>query len=75
VPHVIQKEGLGYYGIQLDYLPCKVNGNAPEPLGQICMAGDIENWQQDNMEITVLTLQSNVKIMFNLGEELVASYL
>ncbi len=44
VPHVIQHEGLGYYGIQLDYLHCKVNGDVQNPIGRMTMAGDVENW-------------------------------
>ena len=43
-PHVILHEGLGYYGIQLDYLHCKVNGEAQKPLGRFTMMGDVENW-------------------------------
>jgi len=27
VPNVIDHDGLGYYGIRLDPLPCKVNGS------------------------------------------------
>ena len=47
VPHVINKEGLGYYGIQLDYVPCKVNkiGKLTETLGRMTAAGDVENWR------------------------------
>jgi hypothetical protein len=47
VPHVIEHEGLGYYGIQLDYVPCKVNqiGKSLETIGRLTCAGDVENWQ------------------------------
>lgn len=45
VPHVICKDGLGYYGIQLDYLRCPVNGEDNETLGRMAMSGDVENWR------------------------------
>lgn len=46
VPHVIAHEGLGYYGIRLDHVACKVN-QAEEnlsALGRLTMAGNVENW-------------------------------
>lgn len=43
-PHVIQKEGLGYYGIQLNHVHCSVNGVVNESLGRMTIAGDVENW-------------------------------
>ena len=46
VPHVIEKEGLGYYGIQLDCLPCPVNGRKKkETVGRLTISGDVENWR------------------------------
>lgn len=45
VPFVIEKEGLGYYGIGLDYLPCSVNGKDRKALGRITMQGNVENWR------------------------------
>lgn len=45
VPHVIAHEGLGYYGIRLDSLPCPVNGPTGEPYGRMAMCGDVENWR------------------------------
>ena len=44
VPYVIIKEGLGYYGIQLDYFQCKVNGISQKTIGRMTMAGNVENW-------------------------------
>ncbi len=47
VPHVIAHEGLGYYGIQLGYVSCRVN-QEDEPLsafGRLTMSGDVENWR------------------------------
>lgn len=48
VPHVIAHEGLGYYGIQLDYATCRVNqtGESINALGRLTMAGDVENWRR-----------------------------
>lgn len=45
VPWVIEHEGLGYYGISLNQLECRVNGKSDGPLGRFTMFGDIENWQ------------------------------
>lgn len=44
-PQVIEHEGLGYYGIQLAPVPCKVNTNNSEPLGRLTTCGDVENWR------------------------------
>ena len=44
VPHVINKEGLGYYGMQLTELACKARPNAGNPLGRFTMCGNVENW-------------------------------
>jgi len=44
VPTVIDKEGLGYYGIRLDHVQCSINGGKTETLGRLTMAGDVENW-------------------------------
>lgn len=43
VSHVAAHEGLGYYGILLDYVPCKVNGQKPS-LGRFTIEGDVEPW-------------------------------
>jgi hypothetical protein len=45
VPHVIEHEGLGYYGIQLDLAACPVNPTESEPLGRLTAGGDVENWR------------------------------
>lgn len=44
VPWVIEREGLGYYGIQLTTLKCAKN---PEEvaLGRLTMSGNAENWR------------------------------
>ena len=46
VPHVIEHEGLEYYGIELDYVPCNVNGDRPT-IGRFTMQGDVEPWAID----------------------------
>jgi hypothetical protein len=43
VPWVINKEGLGYYGILFSELPCSIN-KSPRQLGRLTMAGNTENW-------------------------------
>lgn len=47
VPHVIAHEGLGYYGIRLDHVACKVNQAEAtlSALGRLTMAGNVENWR------------------------------
>lgn len=45
VPYVICHEGLGYYGIAVAHLPCKINGPQDKALGRFCIAGDVENWR------------------------------
>ena len=44
VPHVINHEGLGYYGLQLTELACEARPRAGEPLGRLTMYGNVENW-------------------------------
>ena len=44
VPWVISHEGLGYYGITLNQLPCKSAPKKSEPYGRLKMCGDVENW-------------------------------
>lgn len=44
VPTVIDKEGLGYYGICLDHVHCAVNGVETKALGRLTIGGDVENW-------------------------------
>ena len=45
VPWVITHEGLGYYGITINQLPCSVNGQSEEAIGRFNMGGDDENWR------------------------------
>lgn len=44
VPWVIEHEGLGYYGITLNQLECKINKNESKELGRFTMSGNVENW-------------------------------
>lgn len=44
VPHVINREGLGYYGIQLTVMACDARNRAGDPLGRLTMCGNVENW-------------------------------
>jgi hypothetical protein len=37
-------EGLGYYGITLDKVQCKIHGKNDITLGCFTMHGDVENW-------------------------------
>jgi hypothetical protein len=43
-PLVIEREGLGYYGIQLEQIPCGISGKASRSFGRMTMRGDVENW-------------------------------
>lgn len=43
-PTVINHEGLGYYGLALEPLRCKVNGDKAATLGRLTMGGDVEKW-------------------------------
>ena len=45
VPWVTTHEGLGYYGITINQLPCMVNGQREEALGRFTIGGDVENWR------------------------------
>ncbi len=45
VPWVLTHEGLGYYGITINQLPCSVNPSSDEALGRFTMGGDVENWR------------------------------
>ncbi len=45
VPWVISREGLGFYGITINKLPCSVHSQSGEPLGRFTMGGDVENWR------------------------------
>jgi hypothetical protein len=47
VPHVIAHGGLGYYGIQLDDVSCRINGEQSNTYGRMTMAGNVENWRTD----------------------------
>lgn len=44
VPHVLEHEGLGYYGIALDRVPCAINGDRSQRIGRFTAGGDVENW-------------------------------
>jgi len=48
VPQVIEREGMGYYGITLDRLPCPIHGepneHSGESIGRFTMGGNAENW-------------------------------
>lgn len=48
VPWVIDHEGLGYYGITINQLPCPANKNSNEILGRFTIDGDVENWRTGN---------------------------
>ena len=45
VPHVICKEGLGYYGIQFDKVRCPINKDYADSFGRVTLDGDVENWR------------------------------
>lgn len=48
VPWVICREELGYYGIGLHKLPCRVHGmdsRYPEAFGRLTAMGNVENWR------------------------------
>lgn len=40
---VIHRDGLGYYGIALQHVPCRVHRQRTA-LGRLTMSGDVENW-------------------------------
>jgi hypothetical protein len=44
-PTVINHDGLGYYGIGLEPVACKVNGGSAKMLGRLTISGDVENWR------------------------------
>jgi hypothetical protein len=44
IPFVIAKEGLGYYGILLESISCRVN-KKKIGYGRVTMGGNFENWQ------------------------------
>jgi hypothetical protein len=46
VPWVIDHEGLGYYGITINLLPCPVNPKEAEAIGRITINGNAENWRR-----------------------------
>ena len=43
-PFVFEKEGLGYYGILLESIPCRVNKGSIQ-YGRMTIGGDVENWR------------------------------
>jgi hypothetical protein len=45
-PHVIEHEGLGYYGIELNQIGCKIGRANEKALGRLTMGGDVENWRR-----------------------------
>ena len=45
VPWVIDHDGMGYYGIAINQLPCSVNGESEDALGRFTIGGDVENWR------------------------------
>lgn len=53
VPWVILHEGLGYYGISLNYLPCSSNkGLSGKPIGRFSITGRVENCLQSELGST-----------------------
>ena len=44
-PWVIAHDGLGYYGIGINRLPCAIHPTESEPLGRFTSGGDVENWR------------------------------
>ncbi|HCD55942.1 hypothetical protein [Haliea sp.] len=44
VPWVIEHDGIGYYGITLNQLECKVTKGRSGELGRFTIGGDVENW-------------------------------
>lgn len=45
-PHVINHEGLGYYGLALNQIDCKIGRINEESLGRMTISGDVENWRR-----------------------------
>ncbi len=45
MPRVLNHEGLGYYGIGLQEVDCKVASVKPKALGRLIMTGNVENWR------------------------------
>lgn len=46
VPWVIDHEGLGYYGITINHLPCPIHSKKPEVIGRFTCNGNAENWRR-----------------------------
>ncbi|MBB5186845.1 hypothetical protein HNQ57_001108 [Zhongshania antarctica] len=46
VPWVIERGGLGYYGIEINHVRCGVHSGALEPLGRFTAGGNVENWRR-----------------------------
>jgi len=44
VPHVVIRDGLGYYGIRWEHAACPVHGPERRQLGRMSAGGDVENW-------------------------------
>lgn len=51
VPYVIVRSGLGYYGIALQRLPCKVSSEERSSIGRLTMGGNAEDWRRGSDEI------------------------
>ena len=43
-PFVLEKEGLGYYGILLESIPCRINKESVR-YGRMTVGGNVENWR------------------------------
>jgi hypothetical protein len=43
-PWVIEHDDLGYYGIQLGLITCKINPSLTDPIGRMTAMGNVENW-------------------------------
>ncbi len=66
LPGIMEHDGMGYCGIQLEQVQCKINPEPMPPLGRITASGNIENW-------TAPTLKDkgvNTIEMCDSGEEL-----
>lgn len=46
VPLVVVREGLGYYGIELNSVECRINDSRQVSYGRMTMGGDVENWRR-----------------------------
>ncbi len=44
-PQTLCREGLGYYGIGIDALPCRIRRGEGRSLGRLTADGNVENWR------------------------------